>query len=102
MPEANATIDDWKARAQKARIPTDAVVDGKLVPSASGKTFDCVSPIDGRVLARVAAGDSADVDRAVAAARAAFEPGVWSRRARAERKKILLKLAQLILEHTAE
>src|SRR5436305_8713127 len=99
MPEANATIDDWKARAQKARIPTEAVIDGKLVPSASGKTFDCVSPIDGRVLAGVAACDTADVDRAVAAARAAFESGVWSRRAPAERKKVLLKLAALMLAH---
>src|SRR5882724_11508357 len=97
-----ATMDDWKARATRARIPTDALIDGKSVPSASGKTFDCLSPIDGRLLGRVAAGDAVDVDRAVRAARASFEAGVWSRRAPAERKKILLKLASLMMEHTEE
>ncbi|HEY1585985.1 MAG TPA: aldehyde dehydrogenase [Polyangia bacterium] len=97
-----ATIDDYKARAARVRVPTNAVIDGKSVPAASGKTFDCVSPIDGRVLAKVAACDTADVDRAVAAARAAFEAGVWSRRAPAERKKILQRLAALMLEHVDE
>jgi acyl-CoA reductase-like NAD-dependent aldehyde dehydrogenase len=99
---ATMTMDDWKARALRARIPTEALIDGKSVPSASGKTFDCVSPIDGRLLARVAAGDATDVDRAVRAARAAFDAGVWSQRAPAARKKILLKLAALMLEHTEE
>src|SRR5437763_7515781 len=96
------TTEDWKARAARARIPTAALIDGKTVPAASGQTFDCISPIDGRVLGRVAAGDAADVDRAVRAARASFEAGVWSRRAPAERKKILQRLAALMLEHTEE
>src|SRR4051812_3102002 len=96
------TADDWKARAARVHVPTQALIDGKSVPAQSGQTFDCVSPIDGRVLGRVAAGDAADVDRAVRAARAAFEAGVWSRRAPAERKKILQRLAALMLEHTEE
>ena len=93
MSEATqATLEDWKARAARARIPTEAIIDGKAAAAASGQTFDCVSPIDGKVLGRVAAGDAADVDAAVRSARAAFEDGRWSRRAPAERKKILLKL----------
>src|SRR3954465_3953709 len=96
------TLDDWKARAARARIPTEAIIDGKTVAAASGQTFDCVSPIDGKVLGRVAAGDAADVDRAVRAARASFEAGVGSRRAAAGRKKILLKLAALMMEHRDE
>src|SRR5438270_5342972 len=104
MPETTqaATIDDYKARAARVHVPTNAVIDGKSVPAVSGKTFDCVSPVDGRVLGKVAACDTADVDRAVAAARAAFEAGVWSRRAPAERKKILQRLAALMMEHVEE
>jgi hypothetical protein len=77
MAEATqATLDDWKARAAKARIPTEAIIDGKASAAASGQTFDCVSPIDGKLLGRIAAGDAADVDRAVRAARASFDAGV--------------------------
>ncbi len=72
MAEA-AAAPDWKARASQARIPTEAVIDGKSAAAASGKTFDCVSPIDGKVLGKIAAGDAEDVDRAVKSARAAFE-----------------------------
>jgi acyl-CoA reductase-like NAD-dependent aldehyde dehydrogenase len=61
-----------------------------------------VSPIDGRLLAPVASTDAADVDLAVAAARRAFESGVWSRRAPRERKKVLLRFAQLIEQHAEE
>jgi 4-guanidinobutyraldehyde dehydrogenase / NAD-dependent aldehyde dehydrogenase len=101
MAEA-AAAPDWKARASQARIPTEAVIDGKSAAAASGKTFDCVSPIDGKVLGKIAAGDAEDVDRAVKSARAAFEAGVWSRRAPAERKKILQKLAALMMERRDE
>ena len=60
-------------------IRAQAFVDGSYVDAVSGETFDCVSPIDGAVVAKVAACDTADVDRAVAGARAAFESGAWSR-----------------------
>jgi 4-guanidinobutyraldehyde dehydrogenase/NAD-dependent aldehyde dehydrogenase len=56
----------------------------------------------GRLLAPVASTDAADVDLAVAAARRAFESGVWSRRAPRERKKVLLRFAQLIEQHAEE
>jgi acyl-CoA reductase-like NAD-dependent aldehyde dehydrogenase len=93
---------DWHARARALAINGNAFIGGRYVPAASGATFDCVSPIDGRLLAPVASADAADVDLAVAAARRAFDSGVWSRRAPRERKKVLLRFAQLIEQHAEE
>lgn len=93
---------DWLDRAARLSFPNRALIDGKLVPAASGKTFETVSPRDGKVLASVAAGDAEDVDRAVAAARRTFEQGVWRDRTPRERKAVLLKLADLILAHADE
>ena len=63
------TQQDWQAMAGTLSIRTQAFIDGKYVDAASGKTFDCVSPIDGRVLGQVADGQEEDINRAVAAAR---------------------------------
>ena len=73
-----------------------------ISPAASGATFDCLSPIDGRELAQVASTDVADADLAVAAARRAFESGAWSRQPPRERKRVLLRFAQLIEQHAEE
>ena len=83
-------------------IRSQAFVDGAYVDAISGETFDCVSPITGEVVAQVAACDAADVDRAVAGARAAFESGTWSRLAPKKRKRVLQKLSALMREHAAE
>ncbi len=77
-------------------------IGGRGLPAESGASLDVVSPIDGRVIGRIADAGGADVDRAVAAARAAFEKGSWSRAAPAARKKVLLKLAELIEKHALE
>jgi 4-guanidinobutyraldehyde dehydrogenase/NAD-dependent aldehyde dehydrogenase len=96
------TATDWHARARSLSIESRAFIDGRYVPAASGTTFDCLSPIDGRVLARVASTDVADADLAVAAARRAFESGAWSRQPPRERKRVLLRFAELILAHREE
>jgi 4-guanidinobutyraldehyde dehydrogenase/NAD-dependent aldehyde dehydrogenase len=93
---------DWHARARSLPIEPRAFIDGNYVAAASGSTFDCVSPIDGRVLATVAATDAADVDLAVGAARKAFESGTWRRQPPRERKRVLLRFAELILQHGEE
>jgi len=93
---------DWHARARSLAINGHAFIDGRYVAAASGATFDCVSPIDGRVLAQVASADAADADLAVAAARRAFESGTWSRQPPRERKRVLLRFAQLIEQHAEE
>jgi gamma-glutamyl-gamma-aminobutyraldehyde dehydrogenase/4-guanidinobutyraldehyde dehydrogenase/NAD-dependent aldehyde dehydrogenase len=93
---------DWRAEAKKLSFRDKAFIGGKFVPAASGQTFRAISPIDGAGLADVASCDAEDVDRAVKSARAAFEKGVWADKAPKSRKKILLKLADLIDKHADE
>jgi len=77
------------------------LIDGKWSDAASGKTFDTYNPATGEVLARVAEGDRTDIDRAVKAARKAFD-GPWSRMTASERGKLIWKLADLLEEHLEE
>ena len=77
------------------------VIDGKLVPSASGKSFRSINPATEEVIATVSEGGVEDVERAVAAARRAFE-GPWSLMRAAERSKILFRLVDLMKEHADE
>ena len=97
-----ATRAEWEARASTLRLRTQAFVDGRFVDAASGKTFDCITPIDGSVLCKVAECEAEDVDRAVAVARAAFEDGRWSATSPVHRKKTLVRFAQLIEAHGVE
>jgi 4-guanidinobutyraldehyde dehydrogenase/NAD-dependent aldehyde dehydrogenase len=94
--------EDWLQRAAALTIRHQAFIDGKYVDAASGRTFDCLSPIDGRVLAKVAECGAEDVDRAVKVARRAFDGGKWANARPTQRKKVLVKLAQLIHEHGEE
>jgi len=93
---------DWHSLAEELSFRHEAFIDGRFVGAASGEMFESVNPATGAVLARVASCDAADVDAAVRAARAAFESGVWSEAAPAERKRVLLRLAELIREHLEE
>jgi aldehyde dehydrogenase (NAD+) len=81
--------------------PKRMLIDGKWLEAASGKTFETTNPATGEVLARVAEGDSEDIDRAVAAARRAFT-GPWSKFKPFERQALLLKLADLVEAHFDE
>ncbi|HLS19034.1 MAG TPA: aldehyde dehydrogenase family protein, partial [Paracoccaceae bacterium] len=96
------THQEWKSRASALKPEGRAFIDGKFVDAASGKTFDSINPATGEVLTSVAEGDAADIDRAVAAARRAFDDGRWSRMAPEGRKAVLLRLAELIRENMAE
>ena len=78
------------------------LIDGKWVDSVSGKTFETINPATGEVIARVAEGDKADVDKAVKAARGAFEKGPWRKMNARERGRLLYKLADLIEENIEE
>jgi phenylacetaldehyde dehydrogenase len=77
-------------------------IDGKFVDAASGKTFETPNPATGETLARVAEGDAEDIDRAVRAARKAFESGPWSTMTASERGRIVWRIGDLIDEHTEE
>ncbi|UWQ56329.1 aldehyde dehydrogenase [Leisingera caerulea] len=96
------TYDDWKSRAAALTFRGQAFIDGAFTDSASGKTFASVNPATGEVLTQVAECDAADVNRAVAAGRRAFEDGRWSRMAPGDRKAVLLRLADLIRENLEE
>jgi acyl-CoA reductase-like NAD-dependent aldehyde dehydrogenase len=95
-------MSKWHERAQQLRLRNQAWINGEFVDAASGKRFDNVTPRDGSVLNEVAECDTEDVDRAVRAARNAFESESWSRMAPAARKKALLRFAGLIREHLDE
>ncbi len=90
------TRSDWEQRAKALHIEGRAFVHGAYRNAASGETFECISPVDGRLLARVSSCDKADAEAAVADARAVFESGVWSRLAPARRKAIMIRFADLI------
>lgn len=84
------------------RFDGRAVINGERVAARSGQSFDCISPVDGRILAQVARSSEADIDAAVSAARAAFEDRRWSGLAPAQRKRIMIKFAELLLAHADE
>src|ERR1700744_1439270 len=76
---------------------TKMLINGVWQNSQSGKTFETLNPATGEVIAKVAEGDKADIDKAVVAARNAFEKGPWRRSMTArDRGKVLYRLAQLI------
>ena len=72
------------------------LINGEWVAAASGETFDAIDPATEGVICKLAAGDKEDIDRAVRAARKAFEDSAWSRMRPVERERLLLKLADLI------
>ncbi len=78
------------------------LINGKWVDSASGKTFPTYNPATGDVLSNVAEGDKEDINRAVKAARAAFETGPWSKIAPSERARMIWKLADLLEKNLEE
>ncbi|GGP21591.1 aldehyde dehydrogenase [Silvimonas iriomotensis] len=92
----------WEERARTVQPRRLAYIGGRFVEAADGRTFEAISPLSGKALANVARCAAADADRAVAAARSSFDAGTWSRCAPRERKKVLQRLAQLVLEHREE
>lgn len=94
--------NDWEQYFQSLNLEGRAFIDGEYRWAASGETFDSISPVDGRILAKVASTDEADADAAVIAARRAFESGVWRLQSPAARKRVLIRFADLILEHQEE
>jgi len=96
------TLADWQQRARDLQIEGRAFIQGEYCAAADGGQFDCISPVDGRVLAQVASCEQADAERAVASARATFDAGSWSRLAPAKRKAVLIRFADLLEAHREE
>jgi gamma-glutamyl-gamma-aminobutyraldehyde dehydrogenase len=88
--------------ARSLVFPSKAIIDGKETGSLSGRTFSSENPATGQKLAEITGCDEKDVDIAVQAARRSFQDGRWSKLKPSERKKILSRFADLILEHGNE
>ena len=99
---ATSTIELHKNVASFIAKPRKMLIGGEWVESASGKLFDTYNPSTGDVLARVAEGDRTDIDRAVTAARKAFDSGPWPNMSPSERGRLLWKLADLLEQHLEE
>ena len=97
-----STPIDWHHRSQQLRIEGRAYIDGAYVDAIDSDTFDCVNPATGGKIAEIASCKEADVDRAVASARNAFERGAWSRMPPLERKRIMLQFSALLLANREE
>ena len=93
---------DYERIAANLSYPTEAFIGGTFAPALSGETMPTVNPATGKEIARVASCGREDVDKAVAAARKAFESGAWSRMHPSERKKILMRFIGLIKKHQVE
>jgi 4-(gamma-glutamylamino)butanal dehydrogenase len=94
--------DKIDALGQQNIAPQLLFIDGRWQSAIDEATMATISPIDGQQLTSLAAAGTVDVDRAVTAARRSFDKGLWSRASPAERKKVLLKIAELIEKHALE
>jgi len=81
---------------------TQAFIDGHYVDATTGKTFESISPVDGKLITNVSECDIDDINKAVKAAREVFEKGSWSRMAPSKRKKILFNFADLMKRNILE
>jgi aldehyde dehydrogenase (NAD+) len=103
-----ATTEQSQASSSSSRVAKPKVrqnqllINGRWVDAASGKRFETLDPATGEVITTVAEADREDVDRAVQAARAAFETGPWSRMSAADRGLLLYRLADLVEAHKEE
>ena len=102
MLDRPTTKDQWIARARATTPDGRAFINGHYVHAKSGKTFDKISSADGSVAGQVADCDAADIDIAVSAAKTAFDDGRWRDKPATEKKRILLRFAELIKQHTDE
>lgn len=93
---------EYAAIAQDIRFPTTSFISGAAHTSGSGKTFTTTNPATGEVLAEITACNSDDVDYAVASAKQAFDDGRWHKLSPGTRKKVLLRFADLLEQHSHE
>ncbi len=96
MTTATTTISPPKIQLTKH------LINGEWCDAAGGKTFDTFNPATGEVIAQVAAGDKEDIDRAVAAAKKAFETGPWPKMSARDRGRLLFKLADLVQQNAEQ
>ncbi|XP_033018640.1 mitochondrial 10-formyltetrahydrofolate dehydrogenase [Lacerta agilis] len=84
------------------KMPYQCFINGQFVDAEDGRTYDSINPSDGSVIAKVSLATVSDVDKAVAAAKNAFEHGEWGKMNARDRGRILYRLADLMEEHQEE
>ncbi|XP_059505675.1 cytosolic 10-formyltetrahydrofolate dehydrogenase isoform X2 [Stegostoma tigrinum] len=84
------------------RMPHQVFINGQFVDAEGGKWYNSINPTDGSVICRVSLAQVADVDKAVAAAKEAFEAGEWGRMNPRDRGRLIYKLADLMEQHQEE
>ena len=94
--------NNWQQRALDLKPESKIFIHGNYQDSASGKTFNNFSPEDARLICSVAAGDIEDINRAVASGKSTFDKGTWSNMNPRDRKVIMLRWAQLLVDHKEE
>jgi acyl-CoA reductase-like NAD-dependent aldehyde dehydrogenase len=100
--QSENTLKAWQAAAADIQIDGRAFINGQRSDSLSGETRPTINPTDGNEIAEVAYCGADDADQAVNIAREAFESGVWSSMAPADRKMVLVRWAELIESHAHE
>src|SRR5690606_40729679 len=100
LKDSAMTVSATAKRREAARlVPAKGVfIDNEWQPCESGGTIDVFAPADGRSFAQIAAGNAADVDKAVKAARRAYETGAWGRLTAVERGRLLSRLGEAVLD----
>ncbi len=96
------TPRDYLAIAKRLCVPTQSFINGQFCAAASGNTYSTVNPATGEEIAQISACGQADVDKAVSAARHAFDDGRWSHLHPQERKDKLKAFSDLVLQHADE
>ena len=92
----------WSELAGQLEFRNKAFINGEFIDAQSGRTFEDINPATGKNITDVARCDADDVDKAVAAARSSFESGTWSDKSPRERKQVIQRLSQLIIENQNE
>jgi acyl-CoA reductase-like NAD-dependent aldehyde dehydrogenase len=100
--KARVSAEEWIARAAEIQPKTELFIDGSFTPAASGRTFADITGRDGSTIAHVAEADAVDVALAVDAARRSFDDRRWADQKPMDRKRVLLRLADLMRENLDE
>ncbi|ANQ24625.1 aldehyde dehydrogenase [Vibrio natriegens] len=96
------TPRDYLDIAKRLSVPTQSFIDGKYCAAVSGRTYTTSNPATGEVIAQISSCDEVDVNKAVSAAKRAFDDGGWSLLHPQERKSILKDFSKLVAEHASE
>uniref|UniRef100_A0A4W6ENK1 10-formyltetrahydrofolate dehydrogenase n=1 Tax=Lates calcarifer TaxID=8187 RepID=A0A4W6ENK1_LATCA len=100
--EEELVVDYVKVNNMTVKMPYQCFINGKFEDAENGKSYDTINPTDGSVICKVSYASVGDVDRAVAAAKEAYEIGPWGRMNPRDRGSLLYRLADLMEEHQEE